>query len=83
MSPSHDHSAAAPDHGYGGGGRTNRPLFALIPIGIALAIVLAMLAGGIHLMTTPADTAAGEGHIAQTAVPASGPAAPAGAHAPG
>jgi len=76
MPSSHPTPVAAPDQGYGGGGRTNRPLFALIPIGILLAIVLAMLAEGVHVMTMPADTSAGETHIVQTVVPASGSGAP-------
>jgi hypothetical protein len=70
MSSSPDYPTPAADHGYGGGGRTARPLFALIPIGIALFVVLAMLAEG------PADAGAGESHVAQSAVPGSGPGAP-------
>jgi hypothetical protein len=69
MSSSHDHSASAAGHGYGGGGRSARPLFALIPIGLALAICVAMLAGGLHVMTTPSDPSAGVDHVAQTTAP--------------
>ncbi len=67
MSHAHDSHAA-----YGAGGRSARPLIFLIPIGMALAVCLAMLAEGLHVMTTPADTAAGEAHIAQTTGPAPG-----------
>ncbi len=72
---SSDPSAASDDHGYGGGGRTARPLFALIPIGLALAVCLAMLAGGLHVMMTPGPIAAGETHIVQTTNPTSATAA--------
>ena len=78
MSSSHDHAAEAAATGYGGGGRTARPLLFLIPIGIALVVVLALLAEGVSVMTTPADTSAGEAHIVQTAVPSSGAGATAG-----
>ncbi len=77
MSSPQDPSAAVSDHAYGGGGRTNRPLFALIPIGILLAIVLAMLAEGVHVMTMPTDSSAGEAGVAQTTTPSAGPGAPA------
>ncbi len=54
MSHSHDPLATAnPDAGYGGGGRTSRPLWALIPLGIGVALAVAMLVGGLHVMTTP------------------------------
>jgi hypothetical protein len=76
MSSTHDHLADGSDHGYGGG-RTSRPLFALIPIGILMAVCLAMLVEGLHVMTSPSDTSAGETHIVQTVVPSSGPGAPA------
>lgn len=75
MSSSPDPSVPA-DHGYGGGGRTARPLFALIPIGIALAVVLAMLAGGLHVMLSPSDSSAGVTSVAQTTAPTAGPGAP-------
>ncbi len=78
MSPSHDHMAETSAAGYGGGGRTARPLLFLIPIGIALVIVLALLAEGVNVMTSPTDNAAGEAHIVQTAVPSSGAGASAG-----
>ena len=71
-----DPSAAPADHGYGGGGRTARPLFALIPLAVLIAVCLAMLAEGLHVMTTPADASAGETHIVQTVVPSAGPGAP-------
>ena len=70
MSHSHDPHGAGASAGYGAGGRTARPLFALIPIGIALVVCLAMLAEGLHIMTTPADT--GAGHVTQTAAPPAG-----------
>lgn len=76
MSSSPDHSAPALDHGYGGGGRTSRPLIALIPIGIAMVLALAMLAEGLHVMLTPDDASAGVAHVAQTTAPTSGPGAP-------
>ncbi len=72
MSSPHDH-AAAPEQSYGGGGRTSRPLFALIPIGLLMAIVIAMLAEGLHVMTTPSDAAAGEQHVVATTGAADGP----------
>ncbi len=72
MSSSHDHAAEL-SHGYGGG-RTSRPLFALIPIGILMAVCLALLAEGVHVMTTPADTSAGVDSTPQAV-------ASAGAHA--
>ncbi len=72
MSSSHDHAAEV-SHGYGGG-RTSRPLLALIPIGILMAVCLAMLAGGVKVMTTPADTSAGVDSTPQAV-------ASAGAHA--
>ncbi len=68
MSPSHDHSAETPAGGYGGGSRTARPLLFLIPIGIALAVVLALLAEGVSVMTTPSDPNAG----VDAAAPSSG-----------
>jgi hypothetical protein len=74
MSSSNDHAAAS--HGYGSGGRTARPLFALIPLGILIALALAMLAEGISVMITPSNPVAGENSIAQTAVPSAGPGAP-------
>jgi hypothetical protein len=74
MSSSQDPSAPAAEHGYGGG-RTARPLFALIPIGILLVIVLAMLAEGLHVMTSPYDSSAGEAGIAQATTPSAGPGA--------
>ncbi len=75
MSSSHDHATAS-DQDYGGGGRTSRPLWALIPIGILIAIVVAMLAEGIHVMTAPSGLAAGEAHIVQTTGASSSPANP-------
>ena len=62
MSPSHDHAAHS-EQAYGGGGRTSRPLWALIPLGVLIAIVVAMLAEGVQVMTSPSDVAAGEAHI--------------------
>ncbi|HEY5410754.1 MAG TPA: hypothetical protein VIJ94_08495 [Caulobacteraceae bacterium] len=73
MSQTHDDHATR-DQGYGAGGRSNRPLLFLIPIGFALILVLALFAEGINVMTTPSAPAAGERNIVQTAVPAPGPA---------
>ncbi len=73
MSPSDDHATTS-DSGYGGGGRTSRPLWALIPIGILMVIVIAMLAEGLHVMTTPSSVAAGEAHIVQTTGASAAPA---------
>ena len=70
---SHTEDLHTENAGAYGGGRTARPLFALIPIAIALAVCLAMLAEGLHVMTTPADYFAGEAHIAQTTAPPSTP----------
>ena len=74
MSSSPDHATVS-QPAYGAGGRTSRPLWALIPIGILMAIVLAMLAEGLHVMTTPSDSAAGEAHIVATTGASAGPAA--------
>jgi len=74
MSSSSDHAASP--QGYGGGGRTARPLFALIPLGVLIALALAMLAEGISVMITPSNPVAGENNVAQTAVPSAGAGAP-------
>ncbi len=74
MSPSNDHAALS-EQAYGGG-RTSRPLWALIPIGVLMAIVVAMMVEGLHVMTAPSDGAAGEAHIVQTTGASSGPGAP-------
>lgn len=78
MSSSHDHPAETSVHGYGGGERTSRPLFALIPIGIALVIVFAMLAEGLHVMTTSSPSWTGVENVAQTTAPTAGPGSPTG-----
>ena len=76
MSSSSDHAAAS-GHGYGAGGRTARPLFALIPLGILIAVAVAMLALGVSVMTTPSNPLAGVNDVAQTTAPSAGVGAPA------
>jgi hypothetical protein len=68
---SHSDDLRTTENAYGESRRTARPLFALIPIAIALAVCLAMLAEGLHVMTTPAGANSGEAHIAQAAAPSS------------
>ena len=71
MSSFRDHAAEVSHYS---GGRTSRPLLALIPIGVLMAVCVAMLAGGLRVMTTPADTSAGVDGTSQAV-------ASAGAHA--
>jgi hypothetical protein len=65
------HTTENAEAAYGAGGRTTRPLFALIPIGVALAVALAMLAEGLQVMTSAGDTGAAGARIAQAAAPPS------------